>query len=301
MIHKLSGIYETVDFREDEQICLYYNDEYENYPLHWHTSFEVLLPIKNGYRVQCGGTEYILREGDILIIGPCMIHELFAPPSGERIIFQPCLTHISTKELNLLTMIINPAILITPEGCPQIYDRVKRLILEIKEEYFSGSPYQETMIISKFLEILSCVGRWHVTSHAAGQQSEMEVNNRQKEYVEKFILITDYINKHFTEDLCLEGVAAQAGFSKYHFSRLFKQYTDSTFYKYLNQKRIEFAKTLLRDPGMSVTEAAFKSGFSSLSAFLRMFKLMNNCTPTEFREMYEREAKCGICPECEEN
>lgn len=32
MIHKLSGIHETVDFREDEQVCLYYNDEYENYP-----------------------------------------------------------------------------------------------------------------------------------------------------------------------------------------------------------------------------------------------------------------------------
>ncbi len=29
MIHKLSGIHETVDFREDEQVCLYYNDEYE--------------------------------------------------------------------------------------------------------------------------------------------------------------------------------------------------------------------------------------------------------------------------------
>ncbi len=71
------------------------------------------------------------------------------------------------------------------------------------------------------------------------------------------------------EDLSLEGVASQAGFSKYHFSRLFKQYTDSTFYKYLNQKRIEFAKTLLQDPGVSVTEVAFKSGFSSLSAFLR--------------------------------
>ena len=100
--------------------------------------------------------------------------------------------------------------------------------------------------------------------------------------------VTDYINNHFAEDLSLEGVASQAGFSKYHFSRLFKQYTDSTFYKYLNQKRIEFAKTLLQDPGVSVTEVAFKSGFSSLSAFLRMFKLMNNCTPTEFREMYDR-------------
>ena len=63
MIHKLSGIYETVDFREDEQICLYYNDEYENYPPHWHSSFEVLMPIVNGYRVLCGGKEYHLREG----------------------------------------------------------------------------------------------------------------------------------------------------------------------------------------------------------------------------------------------
>ena len=248
MIHKLSGIHETVDFREDEQVCLYYNDEYENYPPHWHTSFEVLMPIVNGYKALCGGKEYNLREGDVLIIGPCMLHELFAPESGERIIFQPCLNNISTKELNLLTM-----------------------------------------IISKFLEILTCVGRQRVNAHTvAGQQKENGANSRQKEYVEKFILVTDYINNHFAEDLSLEGVASQAGFSKYHFSRLFKQYTDSTFYKYLNQKRIEFAKTLLQDPGVSVTEVAFKSGFSSLSAFLRMFKLMNNCTPTEFREMYDR-------------
>ena len=264
MIHKLSGIHETVDFREDEQVCLYYNDEYENYPPHWHTSFEVLMPIVNGYKALCGGKEYNLREGDVLIIGPCMLHELFAPESGERIIFQP-------------------------EGYPQIYEKVKTLMLEIKEEYFGESPYLETMIISKFLEILTCVGRQRVNAHTvAGQQKENGANSRQKEYVEKFILVTDYINNHFAEDLSLEGVASQAGFSKYHFSRLFKQYTDSTFYKYLNQKRIEFAKTLLQDPGVSVTEVAFKSGFSSLSAFLRMFKLMNNCTPTEFREMYDR-------------
>lgn len=283
MIHNLSGIYETVDFREEEQICLYYNTENENYPPHWHTSFEVLMPIVNTYRVICGGKEYNLREGDVLIIGPCMIHELYAPETGERIIFQPCMHRISTKELNLLTMIINPATLITPEGYPQIYEKVKELLLEIKAEYFGGSLYQETVILSKFLEILAYVGRWHITG---GQQGDMGANGRQKEYAEKFILVTDYINNHFAEDLTLEGVADRAGFSKYHFSRLFKQYTDSTFYKYLNQKRIEYAKTLLQDPAMTVTEIAFKSGFSSLSAFLRMFKLMNNCTPTEFRDMY---------------
>lgn len=42
MIHHLSGIHETADYRTDTQICLYYNDENENYPPHWHTPFEVI-------------------------------------------------------------------------------------------------------------------------------------------------------------------------------------------------------------------------------------------------------------------
>ena len=100
MIHKLSGIHSKCGFQEDEQVCLYYNDEYENYPPHWHTSFEVLMPIVNGYKRMC--VERITICVKIFLIGPCMLHELFAPESGERIIFQPCLNNISTKELNYL-------------------------------------------------------------------------------------------------------------------------------------------------------------------------------------------------------
>ena len=282
MIHKLSGIHETVDFREDEQVCLYYNDEYENYPPHWHTSFEVLMPIVNGYKALCGGKEYNLREGDVLIIGPCMLHELFAPESGERIIFQPCLNNISTKELNLLTMIITPATLITPEGYPQIYEKVKTLMLEIKEEYFLCEPYYETAIYSRFMRILVDIGRLHgALKHPVSDAS----NSRQKDYLDKFLYITNYINEHFAENLSLEQVADLAGFSKYHFTRLFKQYTDTSFYKYLNQKRIDYAKTLLLDPDLPVIDVALQCGFSSLSAFLRMFKQLNKCTPTEFRNM----------------
>ena len=51
-------------------------------------------------------------------------------------------------------------------------------------------------------------------------------------------------------------------------------------------KRIEHAQKLLANPGISVTEVALNSGFSSLSAFIRMFKLINHCTPTEYRNMF---------------
>ncbi len=99
--------------------------------------------------------------------------------------------------------------------------------------------------------------------------------------------VCSYINDHCVEDLSLEEVADLAGFSKYHFTRLFKNFTGMTFYKYLNQKRIAHAEKLLIDPDISITEVALHSGFNNLSTFIRMFKLVKGCTPTEFRSMYD--------------
>ena len=121
MIHHLSGIHETADYRTDTRICLYYNDENENYPPHWHTPFEVIMPVKNGYTVVVGEQHYELREGDILLICPGIVHELFAPESGERIIFQPSLSQIQIRELDLLISLLRPAVLITPEEFPDCH------------------------------------------------------------------------------------------------------------------------------------------------------------------------------------
>ena len=284
MIHHLSGIHETADYRTDTQICLYYNDENENYPPHWHTPFEVIMPVKNGYTAVVGEQHYELREGDILLICPGIVHELFAPESGELIIFQPSLSQIQIRELDLLISLLRPAVLITKEEFPDFHPVAQKLMLEIKEEYFLCEPYYETAIYSRFMRILVDIGRLHgALKHPVSDAS----NSRQKDYLDKFLYITNYINEHFAENLSLEQVADLAGFSKYHFTRLFKQYTDTSFYKYLNQKRIDYAKTLLLDPDLPVIDVALQCGFSSLSAFLRMFKQLNKCTPTEFRNMYD--------------
>ena len=58
MIHNLQGIHETVDYKADTQICLYYNDEAENYPPHWHPSFEVISPLLSRCQV------YVLKSLD---------------------------------------------------------------------------------------------------------------------------------------------------------------------------------------------------------------------------------------------
>ena len=120
MIKNLNGLHETVTYRADTQICLHYNENSECYPPHWHTPFELIMPTENSYRVRCGEMEYLIQPGEILIICPGILHELFAPEHGKRIIFQPNLGQLRTKELELLTSMIRPAILITPESFPQI-------------------------------------------------------------------------------------------------------------------------------------------------------------------------------------
>ena len=61
-----------------------------------------------------------------------------------------------------------------------------------------------------------------------------------------------------------------------------------SFYDYLNKERIQVAEKLLLNPELSITEVAFRSGFSSISTFNRVFKNSKNCSPTEFRSLYQK-------------
>ncbi len=287
MIESLNGIFETINYKQSTSIKLYDNDEYEDYPAHWHTNPEIIMPTENIYTVECYNQIITLREGDIVLICPGCIHTLYAPEKGRRIIFQADINPLRfMKEIETLVTIISPLIVITPEDFPSIYDKVKSLLLEIKNEYLSSSTsFSEVSIYSKTLEIITLIGR---SRAAAGMETPSpDAPRKQEEYIEKFIEICNYISAHCSDELNLEAVASMSGFSKFYFSRLFKQFTNVSFYKYVNQKRIEKAAKMLTEPNISITNVALSCGFESLSSFIRMFKIVKGCTPTEFRNMYQ--------------
>ncbi|MCI8852493.1 MAG: AraC family transcriptional regulator [Lachnospiraceae bacterium] len=284
MIESLNGFFETVNYKQSTSIKLYDNNEYENYPPHWHTTMEIIMPTENIYTVECNNQTIVLREGDIILICPCCIHTLLAPPTGRRIIFQPETSSLRfMKDIEPLLNIISPLLIITPEDYPAIHETIRKLLIEIKEEYLNAAfSFSEVIIYSKLLEIITLIGR-NQTSHAGNQSG---IIAQQKEYMEKFLSICDYIEAHCSEDLTLDAVSDLYGFSKFYFSRLFKQFTKVSFYKYVNQKRIAKAAELLIEPKRPITDIALSCGFSSLSSFIRMFKIIKGCTPTEFRNLY---------------
>ncbi len=282
MIENLRGIQETVNFKPNTNIRLYENEDYEEYPAHWHAPLEIIMPISNTYHVNCCKVKYALREGDLLIINPGIVHSMDASP-GRRLIFQADFTLLhGIKDLESTLSYISPALLVTSEQSPETHEKIYQLMIEIADEYFSEAPLSEASIYAKLIEIFVLVGRSYSPDTRLLNSSAI----KHQEYTERFLSICTYINDHCTDDLTLDDVANLSGFSKYHFSRLFKQFTNISFYKYLNIKRIETAEKLLIDKNLTITDAALRCGFSSLSAFIRMFKIIKGCTPTEFKTTY---------------
>jgi len=99
--------------------------------------------------------------------------------------------------------------------------------------------------------------------------------------------VISYINKHFTENITIADLAEKAGFSQYHFIRIFKKETGMTPYEYIINIRINTAKYLLRNSQLSVKDICFSTGFSSESVFCNAFKKRLGITPTEYRTLEE--------------
>ncbi len=288
MARIVNGVFEKVGFEADSSILFYINDEQEDYPTHWHTAMEIIMPIENTYAVSMNKMAYSLKVGDILIIPPGELHALYAPSTGSRIVmlFDASLLSNVRGFSPIFPVLMQPRI-ISKDNAPEIYEAQKELLFRIRDEYNSNNPLREAAIYALIIQMFVNIGRNHMDSDTL---FPMVRQGKQKEYIEKFNMLFEYIDKNYTEDLSLETVAGVAGFSKFHFSRLFKQFTDMSFYDYLNQRRVRAAESLLLDPDIPITEIAMRSGFSSISTFNRVFKSFKECTPSEFKKMYRNKS-----------
>ena len=91
-----------------------------------------------------------------------------------------------------------------------------------------------------------------------------------------------YINEHYAQPLTLEEIADAFFISKSYLSHEFVRYTNTSVYEYIQFRRICGAKLLIAS-GVSLTDAAFQSGFNSYSSFLRTFRKTVGISPTDFQ------------------
>ena len=95
--------------------------------------------------------------------------------------------------------------------------------------------------------------------------------------------IFEYVEANLDVNVRLDVLAGEAGVSAFHFSRLFKQSTGSSPHQYLLCRRLDRAKTLLRETESSLADVARATGFADQSHFTKVFRKFVGVPPSEYR------------------
>ena len=229
-IENLDGTTETVDFRFSTAIRFYHNMEDADFPLHWHAPGEIISPIEGTYTVTIAGKTVTLQPHDVLIIASGELHSIRAPKTGERYIMNYSVSYFhQIQDMAELFNTFYPFRLVTRQEDPELADQLFAVLAQIEGEYFSTNVYRESEIMALMLHFFSIFGRYE---HRQNSEQVLDYP-KQQDHMRRFAELCAYINNHCTERLSVEDLASRAGFSVYHFSRLFKENTGMTCHNYL--------------------------------------------------------------------
>lgn len=287
MIHNINEQAREDIFYDTLKGVLLYHNTLSEYPLHWHNEVELILCVSGSLKVKFhNDTKSMINvaPGDIVMIAPGTLHEYLSDaPGGEKLILLFDIGGYSqVSSLIPLLKTLPSYTHIKQKDYPLESARLHNYFWEIDRLYGASDEFLQISVYSLVTLILAQIGSMHLSDAPV----PIEAQDYQHKNIDKLVLVTNYIDSHRSDDLTVEKLADLAGFSKFHFERLFKSYMGISCYQYITKRRILMAKELLGDTDLSVMDIALRSGFFSLSTFNRVFKDVNGCSPTEFRKLY---------------
>lgn len=104
-------------------------------------------------------------------------------------------------------------------------------------------------------------------------------------YVEPLQKVLDYMEENLYEDMDLDSLASIAGYSKYHFLRVFKEAFSMTPFEYVRRRRITESARDIADTDEAISQIGYKHGFNSKENFTRAFKSEHHILPSDYRNV----------------
>ncbi|OBZ09425.1 AraC family transcriptional regulator [Bacillus sp. FJAT-26390] len=148
----------------------------------------------------------------------------------------------------------------------------------IMNVYESQPPGLETAVKGRFylmLHEIAAVG-------ACCNRSETSMSDSTK--IDRLKKAIEYMQQNFHRPIRIAEIADQIPMSEGQFCRFFKTMTRQTPIEYLNAYRIRQATELLLRSELKISAVALDVGFDHISYFVKVFRKMMKCTPSQFRK-----------------
>lgn len=157
----------------------------------------------------------------------------------------------------------------------------KRLLKDI-QSLLSLNGFEKAIMFLKILNELALHKSYKLLA------SKGYVNSVQNIEYKSLDRVHAYIFKNFQSTITLEEVSKIANMSTAAFSRFFKRINGKTFSRYMIEIRIGYACKLLLEDKYNIATICYESGFQTISNFNRQFKLLLNCTPTQYLNTHRK-------------
>ena len=104
-------------------------------------------------------------------------------------------------------------------------------------------------------------------------------------YLEKLNVLMKDEKIYLDSDIRLKDLAKKLHINSHHLSQIINQHCNLSFFDFINQNRIEEAKTIItNNPDKPLIQVAFDSGFNNKTSFVNSFKKFEKLTPSKFRD-----------------
>ena len=270
---------------DDLFIVLNHPDAKFDYPVHYHSDFELNLVIGSfGERI-VGDSVEIFSELDLVMTGPNVPHAWFGSQDekrhvitiqfSEKFIDFPLLEKRLFKNIKALLYESRRGIVFSRET----QDKVKEKILTL----IKIQGFQTVLSFFSILYELSVSDRRILTSNKFDSQEIVRTSKSRR-----IAKVCEYIETNYNKQIKLKDVATLVNMSESAFSHFFKKRTRCTFSDYVINIRIAKSCQLLSETSQTVAEICYLCGFENMSNFMRIFKKRKNVTPAKYREFMEQ-------------
>ena len=136
--------------------------------------------------------------------------------------------------------------------------------------------------------LAAAVGEWFLLTHireGMGPQ-RMDLRHRLGVSDETLLVVLEAMQSNLEAPLPRQALARRAGISLRHLERHFRAAMGTTIHVHYLGLRLERARQLLRETGLSVLDVALMTGFGSASQFSRAFAARHGLPPSRYRAGY---------------
>lgn len=242
---------------------------------HWHRSIEIFLVLEGKLEFFINNTSLPLTAPDFVIVNSNEIHSIESPELNTTIVVQipvSCFAGYLGED--------DYAVFLKQSEEENL--RLVQLIVQMYRAYQEKGLAYELKVRSLFLELLYLL----VTSFM--KTEEDQGNIRQKRHLDKLSRITSYMKKNYSQDITLESVADEFGFSPTYLSRIFQRYANVSYKTYLLNLRTEYGLREMMNTDHSLNDVAMNNGFPNSRAFAKAFSKRYGCLPSEYRSRMSR-------------